>query len=410
MSRPIGRRLIAGCATVLLAAAVASAVFISGQISNLRSALSENPSLNVGRGLLANAGFGGPQTLLLVGNDQRNHTTTAPVLPHSNEMLLVRIDPSRPWISMMSIPRELWVPIYPPNGPPVMTRFNYAYTAGGIPLLVSTIKRVLGLSVNHVIVIDFNQFKRAVDEMGCVYSTVDRRYFHVNSPTSQQYQEINLQPGYQKLCGVQALQFVSYRHGDTSLVRDARDQSFLLDVKREYGPTLVDNIGMFERIFGQTVQTDPGLHTTSGILNLLGTLISSSRLAVRQVQFQATLLPTYDTATPQQISASVHSFLSGSSPAPRRSVAAVAHAVRHHGAAARLQLAATSAPELARAGAVARRLGFALEYPRVRDAFGSGNPVDLRTYTIHAPGGSAYPAYVAAPPPACSASSTTSRG
>ncbi len=72
------------------------------------------------------------------------------------------------------------------------------------------------------------------------------------------------------MCGTQALQFVSYRHGDTSLVRDARDQSFLLDVKKQYGPTLVYNIHKFEKIFGRAVQTDPGLHSTGGVLNLLG--------------------------------------------------------------------------------------------------------------------------------------------
>ena len=83
-------------------------------------------------------------------------------------------------------------------------------------------------------------------------------------PAAEQYQEINLQPGYQKMCGEQALQFVSYRHGDTSLVRDARDQSFLLDVKKQYGPTLAANVGKFEQIFGQAVQTDPGLHSTTG--------------------------------------------------------------------------------------------------------------------------------------------------
>ena len=97
------------------------------------------------------------------------------------------------------------------------------------------------MSINHVIVITFTRFERAVNDIGCVYSTVDRRYYHVNVPGGEQYQEINLQPGYQRMCGGDALSFVSYRHGDTSLVRDTRDQSFLLDVKRQYGPTLVDN-------------------------------------------------------------------------------------------------------------------------------------------------------------------------
>jgi LCP family protein required for cell wall assembly len=394
------KRLALGCLIIVLASAATSATFFSGQLSTLRAALSQNPSLNLKSGLLVNAGFGGAQTILLVGNDQRAHTTTTPVLPHSNEMLLVRIDPSKPWISMMSIPRELEVTIHPANSGAVTTRFNYAYTAGGIPLLVSTIKQVLRLSVNHVVVIDFNQFKRAVDEIGCVYSTVDERYYHVNTPTSQQYQEINLQPGYQEMCGAQALQFVSYRHGDTSLVRDARDQSFLLDVKNQYGPTLVDNIGKFERIFGRTVQTDAGLHTTTGILDLLGTLISSSARTVRRTQFQVNLQPpganpcNCATATAGQISASVHSFLYGRGAPPKQSTAAAAHAVHRRKTAAHLPLAPTPPAELAQARSAATSLPFPLEYPRVRDLRGSAAPVDVRGYLIHGPGGQGYPAYV----------------
>jgi hypothetical protein len=230
--------------------------------------------------------------------------------------------------------------------------------------------------------------------MGCVYSTVDRRYYHSNVGSVDQYQEINLQPGYQKLCGAQALQFVSYRHGDTALIRDSRNQSFLLDVKKQYGPSLTGNVHKFEQIFGRAVQTDPGLHTTSGILNLLGTLISSSSRRVRQVQFQANLLPNAVTATPEQIAASVRSFLHGGSALPTQRTAATAHAVHHHAVAARL-LVPTPASELDQARALASRVVFPLEYPRVRDPLGSADPVYLRDYLIAAPHGKAYPAYVA---------------
>jgi hypothetical protein len=195
---------------------------------------------------------------------------------------------------------------------------------------------------------------------------------------------------------------VSYRHGDTSLVRDARDQSFLLDVKREYGPTLVDNADKFEQIFGRSVETDPGLHTTSGILDLLGTLINSSSLRVRQVQFQANLQPTganpcsCDTATQQQISASVNAFLyGGSGTPPKKKIAAVAGAVHGRGAQAQLPLVAVSSAELSKAAAAAPSIPFALEIPRVKDRNGSATPVSIRTYPIQAPDGSEYASYVA---------------
>jgi LCP family protein required for cell wall assembly len=383
---------------VLLCAAVTSAVFWSGQVGTLKRALNLNPTLQVGGGLTP-ASFGGPENLLLVGNDQRKKTSTTPVLPHSNEMLLVRFDPGKPYISMMSIPRELMVTINCPGGP-ATTRLNYALTCGGIPTLVKTIKKLTGLSINHVVEINFGQFKQAVNDMGCVYSTIDRRYYHMNVPGGEQYQEINLQPGYQRMCGGAALSFVSYRHGDTSLVRDARDQSFLLDVKREYGPTLVDNADKFERIFGRSVETDPALHTTSGILDLLGTLINSSSLRVRQVQFQVNLQPTganpcgCDTATPQQIGASVNAFLyGGSGLPPKKKIAAVAGAVHAHHAPS-LPLVPVSSDELSKAVNAAASIPFPLEIPRVKDKNGSDTPVSIRAYPIEAPDGSQYASYV----------------
>ncbi len=393
---------------MLLCSAGASATFVLEQVHTLRSDLSQNRALKLGTGDLAGAGWGDPETLLLVGDDQRTLTGAFKdyghaVLPHANEMLLVRIDPSKPYISMMSVPREMMVTIEPPHQAAITTRFNYAYTAGGISLLVSTIKRVLGVAVNHVMVVTFGRFQRAVNEMGCVYSTVDRRYYHVNVPGSDQYQEINLQPGYQDMCGTQALQFVSYRHDDTSLVRDARDQSFLLDVKRQYGGTLSDNVGRFERIFGQAVQTDPGLQSTSQLLNLIGTLISSSGRSVRQVPFQVDLTPTDPaavacacvTASARQISASVHAFLHGAAVIPRGSTAAAAHSVHSRKAVARLPLAPVGTAGLVAPRRAAERLQFPYEYPHVQDRAGSAIPVYLRNYIIHAPGRVRYPIYVA---------------
>jgi LCP family protein required for cell wall assembly len=399
-------RLLLGSLTVLLCSAGFGAAVVLDQVHTLRDALRQNAPLVLPSSTLAPAGWGQPQTLLLVGDDQRKLTGEFkyyrhPVLPHANEMILVRIDPAKPYISMMSIPRELEVTIYPPRKPAVTTRFNYAYTAGGIPLLVSTIKQDLGLPVNHVMVVTFGRFERAVDEMGCVYSTVDRRYYHVNLPGGPQYQEINLQPGYQNLCGKQALEFVSYRHDDTSLVRDARDQSLLLDVKQQYGSALADNIDKFERIFGQAVQTDRGLQSTTGLLNLIGTLISSSGRRVRQVKFQANIVPPAATpcecvtATPGQIAASVHDFLDGTSAPPKRAVADTARAARERRFVAQLPLSPVPAGEVDRARSAGARMPFPYEFPAVQDRGGSRLAVSLRDYSITAPDHSSYPIYVA---------------
>ena len=210
-------RTLLGCLIVLLAGAGASAVAVLEQVHTFVQDISVNKPLKVDSKVLAHSSFGRPETMLMVGDDTRSvfkdYNAYVPNL--ANEMLLVRIDPSKPWISMMSIPRELWVNITEPDGATYTNRLNSAYTYGTTTLL-KTIKQVTGLSVNHVVATTFTQFERAINKLGCVYDTIDERYYHNNADGGDQYQNVDLQPGYQCLNGSEAEQFVSYRHTDTS--------------------------------------------------------------------------------------------------------------------------------------------------------------------------------------------------
>ncbi|MGO9958750.1 MAG: LCP family protein [Solirubrobacteraceae bacterium] len=314
----------------------------------------------------------------------------------------------KPWISMMSLPRELWVNVTEPDGVTYTNRLNSAYTYGTTTLL-QTIKQVTGLSVNHVIATTFTQFENAINTLGCVYDTIDERYYHNNALGGDQYQDVDLQPGYQCLDGSEAEQFVSYRHTDTSQVRDARDQSFLLAAKQQYGPQLAGNIGEFETVFGETVQTDPELRRPTEILNLANLLISAEGLRVRQVPFQTipctdTCPPADLTATPQQIQDSVHNFLFGGESTPVRKVAAISHHIGGRGGLASLPLTPTLPSNVAAEQSDAAKLPFTAEFPKVQDLAGSAMPVAaqctqlaqacIRNYLIHAPDGDAYPIYV----------------
>jgi LCP family protein required for cell wall assembly len=409
--RRFGWRIVLGCLLVLLAGAGAAAVAVIEQVHTLVQDISVNRPLKVDSRALAQAGFGQPETFLLIGDDTRSvfkyYHGYVPNL--ANEMLLVRIDPSKPWISMMSLPRELWVNVTEPNGATYQNRLNSAYTYGTTTLL-RTIKQVTGLSVNHVVATTFTQFEKAINKLGCVYDTIDERYYHNNADGGAQYQNVNLQPGYQCLNGSDAEQFVSYRHTDTSQVRDARDQSFLLAVKQQYGPEISGNLGRFEKVFGETVQTDRGLRSATEILNLANLMISAQGLRVRQVPFQTspcdgTTCPLGDlTATQQQINDSVHNFLFGGDTTPKRQIAAFSHKLaRRHGL-AHLPLTPTIASNLAAERAAAARSPFTVEFPAVQDLAGSAFPVAshcsqvmqpcIRNYAIHAPDGRAYPIYV----------------
>jgi LCP family protein required for cell wall assembly len=404
------RVLAAGVGIVLLVGA-ATATLARNEVNKVVAALRQNKAVTVAANVLPAAPSGSPETLLLVGNDERAPTKADPeVVPHSNEMLLVRIDPSKPTIAMLSIPRELWVPFTRLNGELYENRINSAYTfgyeesgkttSGGVKLMVETLTKDIGITPNLVFVTNFKRFKRAVDEIGCVYMTVDTRYYHDNETEEEQYMDINLQPGYQRLCGQEALEFVADRHTSTSLDRDARDQRFLLAVKAEYGPTLVENREKFERIVGKAVETAP--LSEAQVLQLLELLIESANKPVRQVPFHVEFVGSHDTATPQQIEEAVHSFMNGTAPIrPHRlhGGGQSAHASRGHRQARPLapvpSLGLSPTPEaaLAEARAIAPRLPFAVEAPRAQVTTAEAQADTVRRYDIRGPGGQLYPTY-----------------
>ncbi|MGI8864343.1 MAG: LCP family protein [Solirubrobacteraceae bacterium] len=236
---------------------------------------------------------GDPQTLLLIGSDHRAHQPQSAA--NSDTMILVRLNPSSSTINVMSVPRDLQVNIPLPSGATENAKMNAAYPAGGPSLVVKTLQREVfpQLKVNHIVDINFAGFRDLVDAMGCVYTDVDRRYFNQNLGTAAtNYSSIDLQAGYQKLCGDNALAYVRYRHTDTDIVRSARQQDFIRDAKDQYGQgRLISNRDKLLTIFGHHTQTDANLHTTDGLINLFNLVAFADGHAIREVHFPAVLQP-----------------------------------------------------------------------------------------------------------------------
>ncbi|HTY97292.1 MAG TPA: LCP family protein [Solirubrobacteraceae bacterium] len=410
-----GAEALLAAFSIAALAGAATAVLAVGEVNQVVEALRQTKAVKLKPDTLAPTSKGGPETLLLVGNDERPPPKGNPshaVEPHSNEMLLVRIDPTQPTIAMLSIPRELQVTFTTPDGQVITNRINSAYTygyeeghgtAGGVQLMLETIKHVLDVTVNHVFVTNFPKFRRAVNELGCVYMTVDRRYYHVNEPGGEQYFEINLQPGYQRMCGREALEFVANRHEDTSLTRDARDQHFLLAFKSQYGAGALENREKFERIFGRTVETDSSLHGTDAVVQLLELLAESAGKPVRQVHFPVNLLPTYDTASEEQIHEAVSSLMAGTGPivhhavtsAPTHSRSQSRHRSRAGQSGASLAgLSPTPSSTVEEARTVAPDLPFPVLAPRYEDTTATAAPDVVRRYYIRGPAGRLHPSYV----------------
>jgi len=224
----------------------------------------------------------------------------------SDTTILLRLDPNNHAIALMSIPRDLKTYI-PGVG---TTKFNAAYAYGGPKLTLRVVKRITGLPINHVVNVDFLGFVRAVNAIGCVYVDVARHYYHSNVglPPSLQYAEINIQPGYQKLCGTDALEYVRYRHTDTDLVRAARQQDFLREARQQVPASdlFINKRKQLLDIF--TTYTTSDISSGETLLQVLKLFVASRNAPIKEIHFPALLHPSYVTASKPAIQQAVDQF------------------------------------------------------------------------------------------------------
>ncbi|MGO9753473.1 MAG: LCP family protein [Solirubrobacteraceae bacterium] len=238
---------------------------------------------------------GAPETVLLVGSDHRAGTPYSSA--NTDTMMLVRIDDSSSTINVLSVPRDLEVQLPVGGGATGNFKLNAAYSLGGTNLLITTLKQQVfpGLVVNHIVDLNFAGFSDLVDAIGCVYSDVDHRYYNNTAQTN--YSSIDIQPGYQRLCGANqsiggALAFVRFRHTDSDIVRNARQQDFIRWAKDQYGVSqLIANESKLLRIFGTHAQTDKSLHTTDGLIDLFDLILDADGHQIKSIPFPAILGP-----------------------------------------------------------------------------------------------------------------------
>lgn len=214
----------------------------------------------------------GVQTFLLIGDDRRAGQVGR---GNTDTMILARIDADAGWVSLLSVPRDLLVPI-PGYG---SNRVNAAYAAGGARLLIRTLRDYLHVRIDHVAIVSFKGFSDMVSAIGGVYLPIDARYHHRNDGTAaNNFANIDLQPGYQRVGREQALAWVRYRHTDNDFYRAARQQVFLREVKRQVAHEADDRLVDLVRLGARATTTD--VNSPASLLGLarFGTGLASSRI------------------------------------------------------------------------------------------------------------------------------------
>jgi polyisoprenyl-teichoic acid--peptidoglycan teichoic acid transferase len=156
------RRLLVGCSLLLAFLVVATTAgygYVHYRFGQIRSV--EVPGLH-------KSGSGRPFNLLVVGSDSREGLDDADGSRYgdvggqrNDTTLVVRVDPARKRVSMLSIPRDLVVPIAGAGE----NRINAAFT-GGPGQLVKTIEQNFGIPIHHYVLVDFDGFRAIVDALG----------------------------------------------------------------------------------------------------------------------------------------------------------------------------------------------------------------------------------------------------
>jgi LCP family protein required for cell wall assembly len=108
-------------------------------------------------------------SILLLGTDHSLATSRAGDR-HSDSITLLHTDPDHGRLYYLSIPRDLRVEI-PGYG---SSKINTAFQIGGPRLAIRTVASYTDIPVNHVIVVNFRQFRDLIDKVGGIDVVVPR--------------------------------------------------------------------------------------------------------------------------------------------------------------------------------------------------------------------------------------------
>lgn len=189
----------------------------------------------------------------------------------SDTLMVLRFDRTTSTMSVLSLPRDLWLPI--DGGKP--NRINTAHLKGP-GAVVRTVQAELGVPVHHYLEVDFQGFKSIVDAVGGVT---------ICFPTDVRDRQVGFfaRAGCRTLDGVRALKYARARHYDTlvegswkrdgtsDLGRSTRQRQFLSALASRAAERLVADPFAASGVVSSltaAMTVDPGLDMLSALTNL----------------------------------------------------------------------------------------------------------------------------------------------
>ncbi len=164
--------------------------------------------------------------ILLMGIDQRPDEDSEST--RTDTLILLSVDPQSGNAGMMSIPRDLYVPL-PNRG---QDRINTAHVYGGPRLAMQAVEYNFGIPVHHFARVNFNALVKLVDLVGGIDIYVHQDINDQAFPDDRYgYDPFVMSAGWHRMDGATALKYARTRHGSSDFERMRRQQQVIMALR-----------------------------------------------------------------------------------------------------------------------------------------------------------------------------------
>ena len=209
-------------------------------------------------------------TILMLGSDTRYGTSF-----RTDTIMIAVVRPNDGQISLISIPRDLWVNIPTVGMQRINTAYQYGeiygYAGGGAGLLKDTILFNLGIQIDHTVMVDFDGFRKTVDTIGGIDVPISCPYtdWRLQDPSYDPQDENNwflftAGPGLIHMDGDLSLWYARSRKRSNDFDRGRRQQEVIRSI---YSQALKSNL--ISKIPGLYTDLSSSFTTDLGLADIL---------------------------------------------------------------------------------------------------------------------------------------------
>lgn len=195
----------------------------------------------------------------------------------TDTILILNLDAKNKKTALLSIPRDLYVNIAETS---FFTKINSVYQYGlsnneDIEPVKKTVEKITGLPIHYFIVLDFEGFKKIINDIGRITVYVEKDIYDPKYPgENYSYETFNIKKGTYLMDGEMALKYVRERYDDMEgdFGRAKRQQKIMQSTKNKifslktlFNPLTLDKL---LTDLGNNVKTDISLNEIESFMEL----------------------------------------------------------------------------------------------------------------------------------------------